>query len=179
MLHSFYLWKTLSLPRPSGAFFAYMNLTVRRVLHDYHSTASVVYLDGEQICYGLEDEPRDEKVAGQTRIPAGTYKVKLRTEGGFHQRYSKRFPDFHRGMLHVIGVPGFEWILIHCGNTHEHTAGCLLVGEDVNTTYGDMRLSSSVIAYEKLYRAVVDAATSDDLTITYIDDDIDVSGVYL
>ena len=32
-------------------------------------------------------------------------------------------------MLHVLDVPGFEYILIHCGNTDEHTAGCLLVGD--------------------------------------------------
>ena len=39
----------------------------------------------------------NEKVYGETRIPAGTYKLKLRTEGGYHQKYSKRFPDIHRG----------------------------------------------------------------------------------
>ena len=28
---------------------------------------------------------------------------------------------FHKGMLHVQDVPGFEYILIHTGNTDEHT----------------------------------------------------------
>ena len=35
----------------------------------------------------------------------------------------------HKGMLWVRDVPGFEYILIHTGNTDEHTAGCLIVGD--------------------------------------------------
>ena len=38
------------------------------------------------LAYTLEDEQRDVKVYGETRIPAGTYKLKLRTVGGFHTR---------------------------------------------------------------------------------------------
>ena len=81
------------------------------------------------LCYTLEDEHRVLKVKGETRIPAGTYKIELRKEGGFHARYDKKYPGIHRGMLHVVDVPGFEYILIHTGNTDEHTAGCLIVGD--------------------------------------------------
>ena len=80
------------------------------------------------LCYTLEDEHRDEKVMHETRIPAGTYKITLRTVGGFHSRYAKKYGDMHKGMLWVRDVPGFEYILIHTGNTDEHTSGCLLVG---------------------------------------------------
>ena len=38
------------------------------------------------LAYTLEDEQRDVKVWGETRIPAGTYKLKLREEGGFHNK---------------------------------------------------------------------------------------------
>ena len=38
------------------------------------------------LCYTLEDEHRVLKVRGETRIPAGVYNIKLRTEGGFHQK---------------------------------------------------------------------------------------------
>jgi hypothetical protein len=33
------------------------------------------------------------------------------------------------GMLHLQDVPNFTYILIHAGNTDEHTSGCLIVGE--------------------------------------------------
>lgn len=80
------------------------------------------------LAYTLEDEYREQKEFGETRIPDGTYQLGLRTIGGYNQKYSKRFADIHIGMLHVLDVPNFEYILIHCGNTDEHTAGCLLVG---------------------------------------------------
>ena len=66
------------------------------------------------LAYTLEDEYRSEKKYGETRIPNGTYKLALRKTGGYHQKYSKRFPDIHVGMLHVTDVPNFEYILIHC-----------------------------------------------------------------
>ncbi len=96
-------------------------------------TVSRLLVDGRFECFTLEDEARTEKVHGETRIPAGRFRVQLRTEGGFHQRYAAKFgPDFHQGMLHVTDVPGFEWILFHLGNTPQDTAGCLLVGQQWN-----------------------------------------------
>mgnify|MGYP003651949720 FL=1 len=82
----------------------------------------------EFLCYTLEDESREEKVWGETCIPEGEYCLGLRTTGGLHSKYSKRFADIHSGMLHVLDVPNFKYILIHCGNTDEDTAGCLLLG---------------------------------------------------
>ena len=55
------------------------------------------------LCYTLEDEYRKEKAFGETRIPEGKYKLSLRTEGGFHGRYSKRFEDIHIGMFTSYG----------------------------------------------------------------------------
>ena len=43
------------------------------------------------LCFTLEDEKRRTKVKGETRIPAGTYKLKLRKEGGYHGRYVKKY----------------------------------------------------------------------------------------
>ena len=81
----------------------------------------------EFLAYTLEDEHRDVKVKGETRIPAGRYQVTLRTEGGFHSKYSEKYKEMHKGMLWLRDVPGFEYILIHTGNTDEHTAGCLFI----------------------------------------------------
>ena len=121
------------------------------------------------LCYTLEDEHRETKVMHETRIPAGTYKITLRTVGGFHTRYSAKYGDMHKGMLWVRDVPGFEYILIHTGNTDEHTSGCLLVGStsDVKGFVG-----GSVTAYKKIYPPIAAALENgEEVTITYEDYD--------
>ena len=122
------------------------------------------------LAYTLEDEQRDKKVYGETRIPNGTYELALRKVGGYHQKYSKRFPDIHIGMLHVTNVPGFEYILIHCGNTDEHTAGCLLVGDSQEnnqiTTNGF--IGKSTQAYKRIYPRIAEAIEcGEKVIITY------------
>ncbi|WP_185235904.1 DUF5675 family protein [Teredinibacter franksiae] len=148
-----------------------MEIIVDRFIADEDTTVSRVLIDGKFECFGLEDEYREEKVAGETRIPAGTYKIKLRTEGGYHGKYKRRFAEIHKGMLHIQDVPGFTYILIHCGNTDEDTAGCLLVGSQAITEPGDMKVLSSAVAYKRFYPKVIQAATAEELTITYIDND--------
>ena len=56
------------------------------------------------LAYTLEDEQRDKKVFGETRIPNGVYKLGLRKVGGYHGRYTKRFPHIHIGMLRIFLV---------------------------------------------------------------------------
>lgn len=148
-----------------------MEIIVDRFVSDDDSTVSRVNVDGSFVCFGLEDEFREDKVPNETRIPANSYSVGLRTEGGFHARYANRFPDIHRGMLHIQNVPDFEFILIHCGNTDEDTAGCLLVGSQALTEPGDMRIAQSTAAYRRLYTQVVDAAENGELTIRIEDND--------
>ena len=122
------------------------------------------------LAYTLEDEQRDEKVFGETRIPDGTYQLGLRKEGGYHQKYSKRFDDIHIGMLHVLDVPNFEYILIHCGNTDEHTAACLLVGDsqENNQIKKDGFIGKSSQAYKRIYPRIASALErGEKVTITY------------
>ena len=126
------------------------------------------------LCYTLEDEHRAFKVKGETRIPSGTYNIQLRKEGGFHSRYNKKYPSIHRGMLHVVDVPNFEYILIHTGNTDEHTAGCLIVGDsqENNIILRDGFVGKSVNAYKRIYPGVVKALEKEEeVTIEYIDFD--------
>ena len=148
-----------------------MKITVKRSASDKESTASFVFIDQQFQCFGLEDEHRTEKVWGETRIPAGTYSVELRTEGGFHQRYSKRFRHTHQGMLHIVGVPNFKYVLIHIGNTDDDTAGCLLLGKTLINN-GVFVLQNSTMAYADLYNKVWQAAKDGELTIEFIDDDL-------
>lgn len=121
------------------------------------------------LCYTLEDEYRARKVAGETRIPAGTYKVTLRTIGGKNARYAKRFPDMHKGMLWVRNVPGFKYILIHIGNDEDDTEGCLLVGNSVTENLvGVGIIGASKNAYSRIYPLIADRiAAGEEVTITY------------
>lgn len=148
-----------------------MLITVDRYLSSNEATLSKIYVDGRPMGYGVEDEARAVKIPGETRIPAGTYKITLRTEGGFHQRYStdRRFRAFHEGMLWVRDVPGFEYVLIHVGNTEADTNGCLCVGE----TRDELQLTvfNSALAYSRLYKLVLPAAKAGNLQITYLDND--------
>ena len=149
-----------------------MQITVDRFKSDDDATVSKIDVDGSFVCFGLEDEFREDKVPGETRIPAGTYKIGIYRDGKFHRRYSQRFPDMHQGVLHILDVPNFTHILIHIGNTDDNTDGCLLVGLNAAVNDGELRVTSSKLAYQKLYPMVIDAALADDLTIEFIDNDL-------
>ena len=154
-----------------------MKLEVLRISSQKDSTNGILFdiTDGRKfLAYTLEDEYRDKKVMSETRIPSGTYKITLRTVGGFHSRYEAKYGDFHKGMLWVRNVPGFEYILIHTGNTDEHTAGCLLVGssQNENLTKKDGFIGASTTAYKRIYPPIAEALEkNEEVTITYIDYD--------
>jgi hypothetical protein len=135
-----------------------MQLEVVRFSSEEDSTNGLLFdiTDGQRkfLSYTLEDEYRKEKIMAETRVPAGTYSITLRTEGGFNQKYDERFgTDFNKGKLWVRNVPGFEYILIHIGNTDEDTAGCLLVGDTQNNNQitKDGFIGSSTNNYKRIY----------------------------
>ena len=155
-----------------------MELEVLRFSSQEDSSSGLLFevseLGRKFLCYTLEDERRALKVRGETRVPAGTYNIKLRKEGGFHARYTKKYGGFHRGMLHICDVPNFEWILLHTGNTDEHTAGCLIVGDsqENNIIIKDGFIGKSGNAYKRIYPAIAKAIEqNDEVTITYTDYD--------
>jgi len=145
-------------------------LTVNRFASNKTTTLSNIAIDHKWECFGLEDEHRDVKVSGHTRIPSGIYTVGVRTVGGFHANYTNRFSGFHKGMLQVMNVPNFEYILLHVGNTHKNTAGCLCTGTDAKTK-AQWSVLNSVVAYERLYCKVIESALAGKLTIEYWDND--------
>ena len=153
-----------------------MKLTLMRISSQIDSTSGILFDSTEYpkfLCYTLEDEFRAVKVASETRIPEGTYKIALRTEGGFHARYSNRFGSMHKGMLELQDVPNFKWILIHCGNTDENTAGCILVGnsQTSNLVQKDGFIGSSTDAYKTIYPSLATAAAKGELEIEIVDFD--------
>ena len=155
-----------------------MKLEVLRFSSGEDSTSGILFdVTGNRkfLCYTLEDEYRTKKVMQETRIPAGEYEIKYRKEGGHHKRYTKTYPDIHRGMLHVTNVPNFKWILIHVGNTDEHTAGCLLLGDtqENNQIKTNGFIGKSSQAYVRVYDYIAKALDmGEKVTITYYDFDI-------
>ena len=154
------------------------NLEVMRYSSGADSTLGLLFENGpegrEFLAYTLEDEFREEKLSAETRIPEGTYDIKLRTVGGFHSRYAAKFgTPWHKGMLHVQDVPGFEYILIHTGNTDEHTMGCLLVADSsTQNITKDGFVGASVSAYKRIYPSLAQwLVDGNKLSITYIDYD--------
>jgi len=133
-----------------------MKLTVVRTQFGTDATNGLLFIDGIFECYTLEDQYQAVKVMHETCIPEGTYDIQFRKTGGFHAKYSERYKNAHYGMLHIQDVPNFTYILIHTGNTDEHTSGCLIVGE----TQQDLEVSkdgfigSSTLAYKKMYAKV-------------------------
>ena len=77
-----------------------MKLKVLRFSSEVDSTHGLLFQEGDLgnkfLCYTLEDERRALKVKGETRVPAGVYRVELRKEGGFHGKSTKKYPGIHR-----------------------------------------------------------------------------------
>ena len=149
-----------------------MLIDVFRFASDNDTTLSTISVDGRFSCFGLEDQyRRGPKVPGETRIPAGTYAVRLRITGAFHGRYSRKFSDIHQGMLELVDVPNFKHVLIHVGNEDGDTAGCILTGTSANSDVGRMSVGASALAYKRLYQHVVNDAAVGDLRISIKDGD--------
>jgi hypothetical protein len=150
-----------------------MKLEVMRFSSQKDDTLGLLFdvTDGRKfMCYTLEDEHRDVKVMHETRVPAGTYNLRLKTWGGFHDRYSNRFSEIHKGMIEVMDVPNFTHILLHCGNDSDDTSGCLLVGvTQTENVKSNGYVGSSTTAYRNIYPDIAEAIEAGGCTITYID----------
>lgn len=137
---------------------------------DADSTRSKFYFNGELMGYGIEDEYREVKVKGETRIPNGTYIIGFRHSPKFSGSYyrdgdgniiraskrntealKKRFHSEHE-LIWVLDVPGFEYILWHWGNYESNTDGCYLVGSSlfVDSKRG-RAVGGSRDKYEEIY----------------------------
>lgn len=143
------------------------HLELVRYSSQKNSTLGILFICNEKnntkdfLCYTLEDEKREVKVYGETCIPKGEYKIKYRTEGGHHNKYSKRFPDIHRGMLHITDVPNFTHILVHCGNNTSHSHGCILVGDVISQNIDkEPFLGQSSNCYKRIYPILTDILDS-------------------
>lgn len=147
-----------------------MEILVERKWKKADYTIGRLYVDGKFFSNTLEDVDRglsmddslsyikSKKVKGQTAIPTGKYQITLSVKS---PRFgSKAAYAFCGGKLpRLIGVPAFDGVLIHGGNTARDTEGCILVGE--NKEVG--RVVNSLATLRKLYERMKDA---DEIWIT-------------
>lgn len=127
-----------------------MNLRLRRKWLSAASTVGELFIDDVFECFLLEDRYRaapESKVKGATCIPLGRYEIII-----------TRSPKFSDAAGHdvflplLVGVPGFEGVRIHPGNSAKDTEGCLLPGR---VRHGEAVLESKPAfdaLFEKLKR---------------------------
>jgi hypothetical protein len=126
-----------------------MKLEVKRLHKTDNSTIGELTIDGKFECYTLEDKEREfVKIKGETAIPKGTYKVIINKSN----RFKKLLPL-------LIGVPNFEGVRIHPGNSNHDTEGCILVGMNRSVDY----ITKSRKAFDSLFKKMQGAKN---ITIT-------------
>lgn len=142
-----------------------MELVVDRKWKKQDYTISNLTIDGKWFCNILEDTDRglDDsmsiaeikklKKSTITAIPRGTYEVTLDV---FSPRFCTK--TFYKQVCNsklprLLNVKGFEGILIHAGNTDKDSAGCLLVG--MNLERGKVLKSQET--FRKLYKMLSEA----------------------
>lgn len=112
-----------------------MQIIIKRTFKGPDYTIGKLYIDGQYFCDTLEDTVRvGKKIAGQTAIPAGEYKVA--------KTYSPRFKKI---LPEIQNVPNFTGVRIHAGNTAKDTDGCVLLG--LNKVKGSVLNSQNAVAF--------------------------------
>lgn len=139
-------------------------LRLERISDNGQTTIGRLYFNGKFLCHTCEDTRRfyelpqhdpnwSAKVHGKTCIAAGEYDLIDRRFGGFFNRYIDRFESIqHEGMIQIKDVLEFTDVLFHCGNTHQDTHGCILVGTKRNDDF----IAASSATYKRIYPKIYD-----------------------
>lgn len=128
-----------------------MEAKIIRVAQGKNSTLSHLYLNDIFQCYLLEDRIREVKIPKQTAIPTGVYTLNINTWGGMNVKYQNLFETQHKGMIEIVGLPQFDYVYIHVGNTINQTAGCPLCGFGFDFINNDYLVTQSRAAYQIVY----------------------------
>lgn len=138
-----------------------MKIEVKRIALKDKYTIGHMYIDGKFVCDTLEDKVRDlnkngkfdngeVKIPNETAIPYGTYNVTMNIQSLKYSNYAK-YPyvkKYNAFMPRLQNVSSFEGILIHAGNTADHTSGCILVGEN--------KIKGQVVNSQKIWTNLMD-----------------------
>lgn len=117
----------------------------------------LLFIDNKFFSFTLEDEFREKKLAGETRIPAGTYRLVVqRSDTPLTLKHRKAYGSWFVYHIEISGIRDFSGVYIHAGNDDDHTEGCLLLG-DVLTNHlivPAKPLGSSIQAIKRFYEKV-------------------------
>jgi len=155
-----------------------MKVKISRFADNGDTSLGLIFIDGIFQCFTVEDEQREKKVMSETRIPEGTFEISLRNAGRINTNYLKKFGEkFHKGMLCIHNAPNweiivgetvFKYVMIHIGNTDDHTAGCPLLNSSVSVATFTGKQSTT--AYKKFYPIVRDALLNGERVTIEIED---------
>tara|TARA_R100000541_G_C1897352_1_gene84117 strand:- start:110453 stop:110929 length:477 start_codon:yes stop_codon:yes gene_type:complete len=127
----------------------------QRLAHGEDSSYGVLYdPEGVQQCFIVEDEPREVKVDGETRIHKGKYLLKQRKVlSGMTKRYREKY-DWFKWHLELQDVPDFEYVYLHIGNFERNSEGCLLCNYNIVTSGKEYYGGNSTQAFKDFYEKV-------------------------
>lgn len=130
------------------------HLELIRFDHGDDYTHGILRIDGKFECFAVEDEHRDEKVKGETRIPEGLYPLRFKEKTTpLTTKYRTRYPWF-TWHLEICEIPNFTNIYLHVGNDDDDTDGCLCLGQTCDTKKPNGFVGRSRQAYEAFYKKV-------------------------
>jgi hypothetical protein len=137
-----------------------MEITLQRNPSKGGFTLGKLSVNEQFLCYTAEDVIREKrgvpvaqwKVAGQTAIPSGRYKVVV----SMSNRFKRPLPE-------LLNVPGYTGVRIHPGNTAADTEGCILPGVGAYSA----GVTQSRAAFGALFKRIQEAiAVGEDVHIT-------------
>lgn len=141
-------------PQKVPDYFEGTTITLLRYVDDGDTTLGLLFYDGKFFCYTLEDTFRETKIAGQTRIPKGTYRLGFnKSLTSLTQQYRNKYPWFEYH-LHLKNVPGYEGIYMHVGNYHQNTDGCILLADGIGAGNSQLMVTHSQQAYKRFYQKI-------------------------
>lgn len=126
-----------------------MKLKLIRDTFSATTTIGKLYINGVFECFTLEDKDRHlevhpyDKIDHISAIPRGIYKIELRFS-----------PHFKCITPHLIGVNGFEYVLMHWGNYDKDTDGCILVGQTKGVDFIGHSKDEFNILFSKIEKAI-------------------------
>jgi hypothetical protein len=133
-----------------------MELFQRRIFRPKDNSCTMSILTGTGTTFSaLEDGHHEPKIPKQTCIPAGRYRIRLRTESPMAASYKAKYGPQHKGMLWLRGVPNFTYVYIHVGNDEDDTDGCPIIG--TASDFNEGFVGGSVAAYKRFYPVVMAA----------------------